>query len=174
MQVAVSVTARDHRADAIGKSIYLSFYPPVQPKSTVLNGHGASSQIRGELSYISGSKGAMSSSRSTLTQGKGRLKPLAPCPQPLTPAVPGGRAYSALPCAGAPPPQRPLSYNMPRRPGVDICNRCPIEGISPFRVPPVPTNPPRDRSCACPGPQNQRTSRKGQALAPALCLSKRR
>ena len=28
---------------------------------------------------------------------------------PLTTAVPGGRAYSALPCAGAPPPQRPLS-----------------------------------------------------------------
>ena len=24
----------------------------------------------------------------------------------------GGRAYSALPCAGAPPPQRPLSYNL--------------------------------------------------------------
>ena len=28
---------------------------------------------------------------------------------PLATAVPGGRAYSALPCAGAPPPQRPLS-----------------------------------------------------------------
>ena len=28
---------------------------------------------------------------------------------PLTTAVPGGRAYSALPCAGAPPPQRPRS-----------------------------------------------------------------
>ena len=27
---------------------------------------------------------------------------------PLTTAVPGGRPYSALPCAGAPPPQRPL------------------------------------------------------------------
>ena len=30
----------------------------------------------------------------------------------LTTAVLGGRAYSALPCAGAPPPQRPLSYNL--------------------------------------------------------------
>ena len=30
-----------------------------------------------------------------------------PGPQPLAPALPGGRAYSALPCAGAPPPQRP-------------------------------------------------------------------
>ena len=40
--------------------------------------------------------------------------------RPLTTAVLCGRAYSALPCAGAPPPQRPLSYNMPRRPGVSI------------------------------------------------------
>ena len=38
---------------------------------------------------------------------------------------------SALPCAGAPPPQRPRSYNLPRRPGVDINDRWPIEGVSP-------------------------------------------
>ena len=50
----------------------------------------------------------------------------------------GGRAYSALPCAGAPPPQRPLSYNMPRRPGVDIGDGCPTERVSPNHAPPVP------------------------------------
>ena len=64
----------------------------------------------------------------------------------------GGRAYSALPCAGAPPPQRPRSYNLPRRPGIDIGNRCPIERVSPKHLPPAPSNPCRGRPCACPLP----------------------
>ena len=49
----------------------------------------------------------------------------------LTTAVLGGRAYSALPCAGAPPPQRPRSYNMPRRPGVYIRDGCLPERVRP-------------------------------------------
>ncbi len=39
---------------------------------------------------------------------------LTPGPCSLLPAFLGGRAYSALPCAGAPPPQRPLSYTARR------------------------------------------------------------
>ncbi len=53
-------------------------------------------------------------------------------------ALLGGRAYSALPCAGAPPPQRPLSLDVPHRPGVNIGDRCLIEGVQPHHVPPVP------------------------------------
>ena len=62
----------------------------------------------------------------------------------------GGRAYSALPCAGAPPPQRPLSYNIPPRPGVEIGDRCLFDGVQPDHVPPVASAPRRCRPCACP------------------------
>ena len=48
---------------------------------------------------------------------------------------------------------------MPIRPGVDIGDRCLIEGVWPDHVPPFPSNPHGDRSCACPDPLNQRTSR---------------
>ena len=41
---------------------------------------------------------------------------------------------------------------MPRRPGVDIRNRCPVERVSPNHVPPVLSNPHRVRPCACPSP----------------------
>ena len=86
-------------------------------------------------------------SRKVLAQG--RCSPL------LTPlhsllAFLGGRAYSALPCAGAPPPQRPPSYNMPRRPCADIRVWCPFERVSSTQIPPVPSNPCRCRPCACP------------------------
>jgi len=83
----------------------------------------------------------------------------------------GGRAYSALPCAGAPPPQRPLSYNMPRRPGVDIGDRCLIEGVQPDHVPPVPSIP----SIGLPSPPPQLTDPTVRpSLAPALRLAQRR
>ena len=72
-----------------------------------------------------------------------RAPSLTPNPCPLAPAFLGGRAYSALPCAGAPPPQRPLSYNIRRRPGVDIRDGCLIERVRPDRVPPVPSDPRR-------------------------------
>ena len=64
----------------------------------------------------------------------------------------GGRAYSALPCAGAPPPQRPLSYNMPRQPGVDIPYSCPAERVSPSHVPPILCIPRRGPPRPCPPP----------------------
>ena len=52
----------------------------------------------------------------------------------LKTAVPGGRAYSALPCAGAPPPQRPLSYNLaPQR----LCGQCEV-GVPRRPAPPPP------------------------------------
>ena len=66
--------------------------------------------------------------------------------QLLTTAVVRSGA-SALPCAGAPPPQRPLSYNMPRRPGVDIRNRCPIESVAPNHVPSVSDPVPLRQNC---------------------------
>ena len=89
-----------------------------------------------------------------------------------------GRAYSALPCAGAEPPQRPLSYNMPRRPGADIGhvpnrkNSANPPPASPTKSPqglPLPSPPTRavfplplkrnrrGRPCACPRLPNQRT-----------------
>ena len=107
----------------------------------------SASQYWGELSCTSGSNETMSSPRSTLRQRKRQFSLLTPLRSLL--AYLGGRAYSALPCAGAPPPQRPLSYNMPRRPGVDIRNRCPVERISPNPVPPVLCIPRRCRPCAC-------------------------
>ena len=79
----------------------------------------------------------------------------------------GGRAFSALPCAGAPPPQRPPSYNMPRRPGVSIRNRCPVERVSPNHVPPVLCIPRRRRPCAYPVPQStDQLARPGLTPAP--------
>ena len=54
--------------------------------------------------------------------------------------------------------QRPPLNNMPRRQGVDIGDRCPIERVQPNHVPPVPSNPRRGRPCACPRTtSNQRT-----------------
>ena len=44
---------------------------------------------------------------------RANLSLLTPHSSSLSPRFMGGRAYSALPCAGAPPPQRPLSYNLP-------------------------------------------------------------
>ena len=58
----------------------------------------------------------------------------------------GGRAYSALPCAGAPPPQRPPSYNIPHRPGAYI-GQVPIRKNSATPPPPAPSNPRRRRPC---------------------------
>ena len=61
---------------------------------------------------------------------------------------------------GAPPPQRPLSYNIPRRPGADIRNRSLLEGVQPDHVPPGPMC----RPCACPGTRpNSRLPPNGQA-----------
>ena len=48
------------------------------------------------------------------------------------------------------PPATPPSYNISRRPGLDIDDRCPIEGVSPNHVPPGPSAPCRCRPCACP------------------------
>ncbi len=107
----------------------------------------SASQNRGELSYTSGRNQATASSLSNRLQLKwfshySLLSTLS--------SLLGGRAYSALPCAGAPPPQRPLSYNMPHRPGVDIGDRCLIEGVWPTHVPPVPSDPRTCRPRACP------------------------
>ena len=124
-------------------------------------------------------------------------QPLTPNPQPLAPAFPGGRAYSALPCAGAPPPQRPLSYNTrrskfecnmtlstrcnrasphpPTRSGMAnprTCPHTPVSGASS-----VPTqNSGRGRPCACPRTPSHAaftsplTPPVGPGLAPALTL----
>ncbi len=51
----------------------------------------------------------MNQGLSTINSGPEAVPSLTPSPQSLAPAFLGGRAYSALPCAGAPPPQRPLS-----------------------------------------------------------------
>ncbi len=88
---------------------------------------------------------------STINAEARKAPSLTSNPWPLAPAVLGGRAYSALPCAGAEPPQRPLSYNMPSGPGVDIGDGCLIESVQPDHVPPVPSNYRRCRPCACPG-----------------------
>ena len=96
----------------------------------------------------------------------------------LTTAVLGGRAYSALPCAGAPPPQRPRSYNMPRRPGVYIRDGCLPERGSPHYVPSAPSVPCRGRPCACPRTPVQSFPTcllkcpVGAGLVPALSLPK--
>ena len=97
---------------------------------------------------------------------------------PLTTAVLGGRAYSALPCAGAPPPQRPLSYNIPSRPGVYIRDGCLPERGSPHYVPSAPSVPCRGRPCACPRTPVQSFPTcllkcpVGAGLVPALSLPK--
>ena len=101
------------------------------------------SQNGAELPHASDSSGAAPVSRLTLRQRKRQFSLLV---------LLGGRAYSALPCAGAPPPQRPLSYNMPRRPRVYVRNGCPVERVSPNHGPPVLRIPRRCRPCACPLP----------------------
>ena len=94
------------------------------------------SQNGGELSRALSNDELVSASAAEIG-GRSHLFPLSSLLFTLSSPL-GGRAYSALPCAGAPPPQRPPSYNMPRRPGVDIGDRCPVESASPNHVPPVP------------------------------------
>ena len=76
--------------------------------------------------------------------------------QPLTTAVLDGRAVGPPLCGGFPPATPPPSYNMPRRQGVDIGDRCLIDRVSQIHVPSVPACPCRGGPCACPGtPSNQ-------------------
>ena len=86
---------------------------------------------------------------------------LSPHSSPLSPRSFGRSGLVGPPlCGGSAPATPPL---LPTRPGVDIGDRCLIEGVQPDPAPPFPSNPPGDRSCACPGPPNQRTARKGRA-----------
>ena len=124
-------------------------------QSNLLFSLGASQNGR-ELPHASGRCGSPTISRSTPNQTIRLL-----CQ--LTTAFLGGRAYSALPCAGAPPPQRPLSYNMPRRPGVSIRNMCPAERAPPNHVLPALRIPRRGWPRACPRTPNRRTPPSGQA-----------
>ena len=75
------------------------------------------SQNGGELSHALGNDEFVSASEAEIGWRSNLF--LFPLSSPLSPRLWAVRP-SALPCAGAPPPQRPPSYNMPQRPGVDI------------------------------------------------------
>ena len=76
---------------------------------------------------------------------------LSPHSSSLSPRFSGRSGLFGPPLCGGSAPATPPANNMPRRPGVAICDGCPIECVQPDHVPPVPSDPRRCRPCACPG-----------------------
>ena len=109
------------------------------------------SQYGGEFPYASGHSKAPSISRSTLSQRKREFSLLT---------LLGGRPQAASLVRGLRPRNAP-SNNMPRRPGVDNRDKCPIERIQPNQNHPVPSIPRRSRPCACPEPTKSKSVEAG-------------